>query len=248
VARPGGDEQRTPGRGPGLGQRRPRAGLSRTTHDAVAREYSYYLYAATGEDGVSDLDDGVNDHDVGAPNSEDGAIGPDDGTAGPADEAISPEGVPPSRAARACEVLDRVAGEHDFHNLTPDESGTLRDLETAVAVEGPFLVVTVRADGFPRQLVRRLVSVVDEVACGGAGLDRVSQVLGEDALEGPDGVPPARPHPLVLTDVAYPGVDFAVDERAVASARQVFGKRYRRHATLARVAGRLRDRRGRPGR
>lgn len=149
---------------------------------------------------------------------------------------------PDASRERARRALDALAGEHDFHNLTPDDSGTERDLSTDLERDGPFLVVTLRAGGFPRQFVRRAVSVVAEVARGEAGVDRVGRVLSPEPLAGPEGVPPAPPYPLVLTGVTYPGLDFAVDSRAAASARNRFESQRVEHATLARVAGVLADR------
>ncbi|MFC7132836.1 MULTISPECIES: tRNA pseudouridine(38-40) synthase TruA [Salinibaculum] len=148
---------------------------------------------------------------------------------------------PEADAERARDALVRLSGEHDFHNLTPDDAGTVRDLDGAVERDGPFLVVRLRAGGFARQLVRRVVAVVAEVARGQAGTDRIDAVLGDDPLAGPEGVAPAPAHPLVLTDVTYPGLDFAVDDAALASAREVFETRRVEHATMARVTGVLAD-------
>jgi len=176
------------------------------THDATAREYTYYLHA---------------------PGDDPGA---------------GPSTPPVADVERVRSTLDRLAGEHDFHNLTPDETGTERDLETDLAVDGPFLVLTLRADGFPRQLVRRLVTVVDEARRGVAGSGRLDAVLGTDPLEGPAGVGPAPPTPLVLTGVTYPGVEFGVDREAAAALREVFEEQRRAHSVRARVARHLRDR------
>ncbi|MEF8775501.1 MAG: tRNA pseudouridine(38-40) synthase TruA [Haloarculaceae archaeon] len=187
------------------------------THDAVAREYTYYLHA--------------------------GSSPQDRSTAEPEPlRTASGDGVPADRLARAREAANALAGEHDFHNLTPDTAGTVRDLDLTCERAGRFLVVVVRADGFPRQLVRRLVTVVDERARGEADHSRIERLLRSEPVDGPEGIAPAPPEPLALTDVAYPDVAFTVDERANASATAVFDARHRRHASLARVAGRLRDR------
>ena len=146
---------------------------------------------------------------------------------------------PDADDGRAREALDGLAGEHDFHNLTPDETGTVRTLSTELRRDGDFLVVALTADGFARQLVRRVVSVVAEVARGEADGDRVERVLSAEPLSGPAGVAPAPALGLVLTDVTYPSLSFSVDEDAAESARTVFGTRRDRHATRARVAGRL---------
>ena len=140
---------------------------------------------------------------------------------------------------RARMALDAFAGEHDFHNLTPDGTGTVRTLSTRLDRDGDFLVVTLTAGGFARQLVRRVVSVVAARARGEAARSRVEQVLGADPLEGPAGVAPAPAFGLVLTDVTYPSLSFTTDGAAVESVRAVFDERLARHATRARVADRL---------
>jgi tRNA pseudouridine38-40 synthase len=142
---------------------------------------------------------------------------------------------------RVAAALDRLAGEHDFHNLTPDDERTVRRLETGAERDGDFLVVTVAANGFARHLVRRLVALVRAVGSGASDLDRVGTVLGADPVEGGAGVPTAPATPLVLADVRYPGVTFDPDPDAVASVREVFGERRVEARVAARVAGDVLD-------
>ncbi|QLH81080.1 tRNA pseudouridine(38-40) synthase TruA [Halosimplex pelagicum] len=139
------------------------------------------------------------------------------------------------------DAFDRLAGEHDFHNLTPDDEGTVRDLSAAVERDGDFLVVELEAGGFARQLVRRVVGLAVEIGRGESEVEKVDRVLGEGVVEGPEGVAPAAPYPLVLWDVAYPGVEFSVDEDAVASVREVFSDRCVEFSTRGWVAGAIRD-------
>lgn len=124
--------------------------------------------------------------------------------------------------ARARAALDALCGEHDFHNLTPDETGTVRDLAGEVFRDGDFLVFVLRSDGFCRELVRRVVSLLYAIASGDAPLSKVERVFGRDSIDGAEGVAPAPPTPLVLTDVEYPTLSFTVDEEAAAIAREVF--------------------------
>jgi tRNA pseudouridine38-40 synthase len=88
-------------------------------------------------------------------------------------------------------------------------------------------------------MVRRAVSVVAEVARGDADIGWVGRVLADEPLSGPEGVAPAPAYPLVLTDVTYPELDFAVDDGAATSAREVFEGRRVKRETAARVAGLL---------
>jgi len=142
---------------------------------------------------------------------------------------------------RVRDALARLAGEHDFHNLTTDETGTVRDLDIAVERDGDFLVVRLGAGGFARQLVRRVVGLATEIGRGESELEKVDRVLGPEPIDGPDGVAPAPAEPLVLWDVAYDGVSFRVDEEAAESARAVWRQRHRERAAAARVAGEISD-------
>ncbi|SHG70282.1 tRNA pseudouridine(38-40) synthase TruA [Halobaculum gomorrense] len=158
---------------------------------------------------------------------------------------------PGANLARARAAAEALSGEHDVHNLTSDPRGpkTRRDLslsvdagrgEGALAVGDPepvdagddFLTLTVAAGGFPREFVRRVAAVVRGVAVDNTGLDRIEELLGDEALSGPRGVAPAPPEPLVLADVTYPDLDFVPDPEAVAALRAVFGER--RVAAIAR--------------
>jgi tRNA pseudouridine38-40 synthase len=140
---------------------------------------------------------------------------------------------------RARAALARLAGEHDFHNLTPDERGTVRDLDTSMARDGGFVVVRLRASGFARQLVRRVVGLVSAVGHGDTPAAQVERVLAAEPVDGPEGIAPAPAAPLVLWDVEY-GLAFRVDAEAAASAREVFASRHAARSARARVAGEIR--------
>ncbi|WP_338741212.1 tRNA pseudouridine(38-40) synthase TruA [Haloplanus salilacus] len=137
-------------------------------------------------------------------------------------------------------ALDRLGGEHDFHNCTTDDDGTVRRLETGCRRDGDFLVLTLSAGGFARHMVRRIVSLVRAVGCGASDLDRIDRVLGPDPIDGAAGVATAPATPLVLADVTYPNVGFEPDPDAVESARGVFDERRVTAMTAARVVDDLR--------
>jgi tRNA pseudouridine38-40 synthase len=142
---------------------------------------------------------------------------------------------------RARSVLDALSGAHDFHNLTPDDGGTERELAASCERDGQYLVCRFAAGGFPREFVRRAAALVASVSAGERDVDAVDSVLSDTPLSGPEGVGPAAPEPLVLADVDYPDVAFAVDEAAAASAWTAFERRRVRRQTGARVAARLRS-------
>lgn len=143
---------------------------------------------------------------------------------------------PETDDGRAREAARRLSGTADFHNFTPDDRGTVREVSVTTRREGPFLVIDCRAGGFARQLVRRLVTVVEAIACGDRDLAFVERALGGEPLTGPQGIAAAAPEPLVLLDVTYPGVTFDTDGEALASVREVFGTRRRERLAAARVA------------
>jgi len=145
---------------------------------------------------------------------------------------------PDADESRIRRALDTLAGDHDFHNLTPDSTGTRRTLSTGLVRDGRFLSVRFRAGGFPRQLVRRAMSLVASVARDEADIERIDRALSAEPLLGPDGIEPAPAGPLVLTGVSYDR-SFAVDEAAARRAREVFHRLRVDRATSARVAGRI---------
>lgn len=147
---------------------------------------------------------------------------------------------PDADPALARAAADALSGEHDFHNLTGDNEGTVRNLSVGVEPDGEFLVLRVAAGGFPYQLVRRLVSLVHGVAAGERSPASVDDVLGPEPLDGPEGVPAAPAEPLLLERVVYPDLTFERDPRAAESAADIFESRRRDGLVRARVAGRIR--------
>ena len=145
---------------------------------------------------------------------------------------------PEAEKSRVRRALDALAGEHDFHNLTPDSTGTRRQLSTGLVGDDPFLSLRFRAGGFPRQFVRRAVSLVGSVAREQAGVERIERALSPEPLLGPDGIQPAPPEPLVLTGVVY-DLSFAVDREPARRTRELFRRLQVDHATRARVASRI---------
>ncbi|AGB38240.1 tRNA pseudouridine(38-40) synthase TruA [Natronococcus occultus] len=181
------------------------------THHASRREYTYHLHAPPAHP-AEDVDD-------------------------PEATATSSR-VDDERFHAACDALSDA---HDFHNLTPDNHNTERSPTLEATRDGNYLVVTVTADGFARELVRRLVSLARAVGAGERTRADLERALAPEPLPGHEGIAPAPPEPLVLTDVDYPGLEFTVDETAAASARTVFDARRVERRTGARVAGELGD-------
>lgn len=137
-------------------------------------------------------------------------------------------------------VLDRLSGTHPVHNLTPDEEVRERTLDAACQRDGAYLVCEFASAGFPREFVRRAVGLLMAVATGERDLAFVDRVLSDERLQGPDGIAPAPPEPLLLRHVTY-DLTFEKDDDAAVSAGAVFEETCIRRRTWARVAERLRD-------
>lgn len=151
----------------------------------------------------------------------------------PRKAAESLDGRPPIDDERAQNALDKLCGSHDFSNLTPDKTGTQRGLSGRLSRRGAFVKIEFAAGGFARELVRRLVSVIERVATGERPIEWVDTLLGLRPVE--PRPPPAPPEPLVLSNVVYPGVDFERDREAAERAKVAFGQR----AVESLVNGRL---------
>jgi len=143
---------------------------------------------------------------------------------------------PETPADRVRDRLGALAGEHDFHNLTPDETGTVRELSVGLERSGEFLLCRFRAGGFPRQLVRRAVGLLERALTEPALIERA---LSPTELAGPEGIGPARPEPLVLAEVRYRSPSFSIDDEAAERARELFEQRRIERATGAKVAATL---------
>ncbi|KTG08920.1 pseudouridine synthase [Haloprofundus marisrubri] len=150
------------------------------------------------------------------------------------EEYLTPEPYAAVDDDRARAALSALCGEHDFRNFTPDEKNTVRELSGSMRRDGEFLVLTLSAPGFARELVRRVLSLV-RIVGSGAPMERIDHAFDADSLEGREGIPPAPASGLVLTGVDYPGVNFERDADAAETVREVFGASRVEGAVRARV-------------
>lgn len=139
------------------------------------------------------------------------------------DDGRTFDGRPSIDDDRVADAIDALSGRHDFHNLTPDDTGTERDLTITLDRDGDMLRFTIAADGFPRHFVRRFIAVVQAVGSGSKPLSWIESLLGDEPVDPRPQT--ASPEPLVLSAVAYPGVDFERDPHATASGIDAFGER-----------------------
>lgn len=144
-----------------------------------------------------------------------------------------------SRLKRGCDLLE---GTHNVRHLTADSGETTREVST-VRVEraDPFARLTVRAPGFLRHQVRRMVTVLTELGRGDRTFDELESILAGRELAGHRGIAPAPPEPLVLTEVVYPNTSF--DAHLVASDRvyDTFRTRQREANQVAATMGTIAD-------
>lgn len=138
-----------------------------------------------------------------------------------------------SRDSRVAQVASVLSGAHDFQRFTADNERTNRAVSVQADRDGAFLVLTVRAAGFPRQLVRRVASYLKSVSNGDTGIPSVEAVVDMDRDDIPR-IPPAPPEPLLLRDVSYE-IDFQVDTEAFESTYRVFTDRWTALASQTRL-------------
>ncbi len=141
---------------------------------------------------------------------------------------------------RLVSALRRLSGTHDFSNFTPDTTGTERTVSAEVQREAQFLKLRIEAGGFPREFVRRLVTLCRGIATGDAPFAKIDRVLTPTPLEGPEGIGPAPPEALVLWDVTY-DLQFQTDTVAATTARKAFEERHADAATAAKVTAEIQD-------
>ncbi len=139
-----------------------------------------------------------------------------------------------SRDRAVNQVTNTLSGEHDFQRFTADNERTTRTISVQAERDLEFLVLTVRAAGFPRQLVRRVASYVEMIADGESSSPTVEELVDSDR-DDIDRIPTAPPEPLVLTGVAYE-VDFQMDQAALDSAQRVYADRWSSLVAQSRMA------------
>lgn len=135
-------------------------------------------------------------------------------------------------------ALDRMIGEHDFHNLTADRHRTRRRIRS-ISIEraDDLAVITIRAGGFCRQQVRRMIALARQVATGSVALDFIDRILDSEPISGGRGIGPLPAEPLVLTAVDYPPeIEFTVDHTAADRVESWFTEQATTHRIGARVA------------
>jgi len=130
-------------------------------------------------------------------------------------------------------------GEHEFRQFCkPDGKVTLRSLDSVdVRQEGDMLVLDVRAREFLRNMVRRVVSALDQVGQGRASLDDVREALQGNGRS----LGLAEPEGLFLMDVEF-DIDWTFPPTGslrdkVRSERALTWTKHQYHSILLEIAG-----------
>ncbi len=138
------------------------------------------------------------------------------------------------------QASDLLCGTHDFRNFSREKKrSTVREIITSsVRVTGNTITVTVVADSFVWQMMRKIVTALSLVGGGQKSVEWFARML--NPRQHAEGLRPAPAFGLVLTRVAYPGICFVEDTYAKKRALQYIQDSLAYHSTMAGVLERFR--------
>ncbi len=110
-------------------------------------------------------------------------------------------------------------GEYDFRSFSKDRGDTQRIIDSvAVQQEGDFTIIDIKGHSFLWQMVRKMVSAMEQVEHGDLSLEEIERALqGEEVA-----LNPAPPEPLFLVDVFH-DVEFRMNPTVLRGAMQDLG-------------------------
>ncbi len=128
-----------------------------------------------------------------------------------------------------------LCGIHDFRNFSrePKRATDREIISSNVRATGGTIVVTVVADSFVWQMMRKIVTALSLVGSGEKSVEWFARML--DPRVHREGMRPAPAVGLVLTRVEYPGVHFIEDPYAKKRALQHIQRSLAHNATLVGV-------------
>ncbi len=108
----------------------------------------------------------------------------------------------------------KLCGTHNFRNFSHEKKrSTIREIFTSsIRTTGGAIIITVAADSFVWQMMRKIVTALLLVGNGEKSVEWFAQML--DLHRCAEGVRPAPAFGLVLTRVEYPGIHFVEDAYA----------------------------------
>ena len=125
------------------------------------------------------------------------------------------------------DAAELMMGKHDYKNFSSIKQDTVREiLKFDIEQQNDLSIFIVRADGFLWNMVRKMVSAIENVGSKDKKLDWIQGLLDPKLNL---GVPTAPPEGLILWDVGYENIPWQNDEysrkRAATSLLGVIRKR-----------------------
>ncbi|MGZ4953303.1 MAG: tRNA pseudouridine(38-40) synthase TruA [Halobacteriota archaeon] len=140
------------------------------------------------------------------------------------------------------EAADLLCGKHDFCNFSREKKrSTVRTITTSnVRAAGNSIIITVAADSFVWQMMRKIVTALSLVGSHQKSIEWFARML--NPLQHEEGLHPAPAFGLVLTRVEYLGIHFVEDTYAKRRASQHIQGSLAYNATLVGVLDLFRTR------
>ncbi|MGZ4907313.1 MAG: tRNA pseudouridine(38-40) synthase TruA [Halobacteriota archaeon] len=133
------------------------------------------------------------------------------------------------------QASDLLCGTHDFRNFSHEKKrSTVREIITSsIRATGNTIIITVVADSFVWQMMRKIVTALSLVGEGQKSVEWFARML--NPRQHVEGLCPAPAVGLVLTRVEYPGIHFIEDTYAKKRALQHIQDSLAYNATLVGV-------------
>ena len=140
------------------------------------------------------------------------------------------------------EASDLLVGVHDFQNFSQDKrrSAVRTVLSSDVRVSGGCVVITVAADSFVWNMMRKLVSAMALVGNGKQSAEWFGNMLNPKVhIEGIRSAPATG---LILTRVEYAGIEFVEDAYAKKRAQKHIQEAVLQNSVMVQVLKRFNER------
>ncbi|MHC1565176.1 MAG: tRNA pseudouridine(38-40) synthase TruA [Candidatus Syntropharchaeales archaeon] len=132
------------------------------------------------------------------------------------------------------EASKLFTGEHDFSGLSKrgEERSTIRKVHKIdLKKSGDLIIFDIRADAFLWQMIRRIVGALVLIGEGERDCTWIERILDGE----PASITPAPAEGLVLNDVCYDGITFAVDRYAYSQMKNALDGLFRQYTVFGAV-------------
>jgi tRNA pseudouridine38-40 synthase len=127
-----------------------------------------------------------------------------------------------------------LLGTHDFSNFTKKFGERRRCVRTIYDVElrmnGDFIIFEIVGNAFTWNMVRCIVSALEDVGCGHRSVEWFESMLNPEKHR--ERIEPAPAYGLILKDVEYKDVEFEIDEYAWKTLQNRFVESVKFYGTL----------------